>query len=329
MSPGREVLPLPSPEALEAASGLASRAPEPARVGRVLLGTAGWTDRSLVQSGLFYPPGTTSAEARLKHYARHFAMVEVDATYYALLPPEVVSRWIAWTPETFRFDVKAHPILTGHPIDTRRLPADLAGALEASGVDAPRVYANRMPPSIAIEIERRFRDLVEPLARAGRLGCVMLQFPPWFKATRGNMRHIESVSDRWAGVPLSVEFRDRSWLLPQRRERVLDVLRARGLTYVAVDEPDVPGGGVPPVVAVTRPKLSIVRFHGHNAAGWRRGATVAERFNYLYAPGELEAWVEPVRRLAREAEEVHVVFNNCVRNYAVLGAKGLAVLLES
>ena len=80
---------------------------------------------------------------------------------------------------------------------------------------------------------------------------------------------------------------------------------------------------------VTTPALAVVRFHGHNVGGWqKRGASVHERFDYLYSPEELSAWREPVRRLSREAEAVHAVFNNCVQNFAVLGAKGLSVILE-
>jgi uncharacterized protein YecE (DUF72 family) len=71
-----------------------------------------------------------------------------------------------------------------------------------------------------------------------------------------------------------------------------------------------------------------VRFHGRNLEGFtKKGASVAERFNYLYAPGELRSWIEPLRKLASGAEEVHAVFNNCVRNYAVLNAKDLAAIL--
>jgi len=82
-------------------------------------------------------------------------------------------------------------------------------------------------------------------------------------------------------------------------------------------------------VTVTNPELALLRFHGHNRAGWsKKGASVHERFDYLYAKSELAAWVEPVRRLASEAKQVHAIFNNCVRNYAVLGAKGLSVLLQ-
>jgi uncharacterized protein YecE (DUF72 family) len=300
---------------------------EPAIVGNVLVGTAGWTDPSLVKSRLFYPRGVSSPRARLEHYARHFSMVEVDASYYTLIAREVAERWLTWTPPSFVFDVKAHPILTGHPIDVDRLPSDIREAL-APDEDSPRrVYPDKIPSAIALEIERRFRDFVEPLDAARRLGAVLVQLPPWRKATRGNVRELEAVLERWATVPMAVEFRDRSWLEPGRRDRVFDVLARHGATYVVVDEPDVPTGGVPPTLAVTNPRLSIVRFHGHNRAGWRKGSSVAERFDYLYAPEELSAWVPSVQRLGGEAGSVHAVFNNCVRNYAVIDAKGLSVLL--
>jgi len=317
-------VPKPDPERYAEAAALAERAPERATVGRVRTGTAGWTDRTLVSSGLFYPKASMSAQARLSHYAGHFNLVEVDATYYSLLPPVTAEHWVEWTGPGFVFDVKAHPVLTGHPIDLTRLPRDLAERLPD---DKRRMYADRMPPGIAGELEARFRALVEPLRSAGRLGCVMLQFPPWFSATRGNARRIEEVAERWSDVPLSVEFRHRSWMAEDRRERVFALLRRHRLSYVCVDEPDTSIGGVPPIVAVTRPELSLVRFHGQNAGAWRKGRSVHERFNYLYSPEELRAWVEPVRRLASEAESVHAVFNNCVRNYAVVGAQGLAALL--
>jgi uncharacterized protein YecE (DUF72 family) len=315
-------------EALRRAMELADRAPQRALSGNVACGTAGWTDASLVKSGLFYPKGATSAEARLRHYAEHFAVVEVDATYYSLLPPSVSERWLGWTPADFRFDVKAHPVLTGHPIDVARLPKDLAAALASAGFAERRGYADRMPPEIALEMERRFFDFVEPLERGARLGCVMLQLPPWARATRGNVRRLEGIRARYPEAPFSVEFRHPSWLEPARRDRVLAVLRDLRMSYVAVDEPNVAGGGVPPVTAVTNEALALVRFHGHNDAGWHRGASVAERFDYLYSEPELAAWAGPVREMGEGAARVHAIFNNCVRNYAVVGAKGLAVLLE-
>lgn len=314
-------------EQLELATALAERAPRPAVSGKILSGTAGWTDKTLISSGLFYPRGVATARARLEYYARHFQLVEVDSTYYTLLPPTTVARWVEWTPPDFEFDVKAHPVFTGHPIDVSRLPQDLRQAFRREGHER-RVYPARAPPALVSEIARRFVDSLGALIMAGRLRSVLLQFPPWFQSTRGNARALEKLAEDYGQLPLSVEFRHSSLLMPDRRDRVFDLLRAHGLSYVCVDEPPSGTGGVPPIVEVTNPKLSVVRFHGQNRRGWnKRGATVEERFNYLYSQQELSAWLPAVRQLGDQAERVHVVFNNCVRNYAVINAKGLVALL--
>lgn len=307
------------------ARALAERAALPALCGNVFAGTAGWTDKSLLTPGLFYPKGTSTAAARLEHYARHFPLVEVDATYYSLLPAEMSERWIRSTPASFQFHIKAFPVFTGHRIDVQKLPRDLRQALEQHDPQA-FLSADDLPAELRGELERRFVEFLGPLVGAGRLARVMLQFPPWFAATKGNARRIEELAQRLP-VPLAVEFRNRTWLESGRRERVFSLLREHKVAYVAVDEPDTRNGGVPDVVAVTDPELALVRLHGRNAAAWSKRSSVAERFNYLYREAELGGWVPRVRQLAQDASAVHVVFNNCVRDYAVLNAKGLIALL--
>lgn len=316
------------PAVLAAARALAADAPLPARFGNIDCGTAGWTDKTLIDSRAFYPKVSMTARARLEHYATHFNMVEVDSTYYALLPPSTAERWLEATPDDFTFDIKAHPIVTGHPIDIGRLPGDLKASLEDAGFKG-RTYRDQIPVEIATEIESRFMELVRVIEEGGKLGCVMAQFPPWFQSTRGNARSIEALRERWQQTPVSVEFRHPSWLEAGRRDRVFDLLSANRMIYVVVDEPNVKTGGVPPVAEVTHPDLAIVRFHGHNAAGWRSGASVWERFNYLYSPAELAAWAPKVRKLAERAGRVQAIFNNCVRDYAVVDAKGLSALLPA
>jgi uncharacterized protein YecE (DUF72 family) len=322
-------IPEAEPEQLAEARALAQSAPVPARVGAILCGTAGWTDPTLLRAGTFYPPGTRTPADRLAWYASRLPMVEVDSTFYAIPSPSVSSLWLERTPASFVFDIKAHPVFTGHPIDRSRLPAALARALSNVAPERKRLYPKDLPEEARTELIRAFRAFVEPLRQANRLGCVMIQLPPWTTATRGAVRQLESLPAWLPDIRLAIEFRHPSWMQDSRRERLFDLLHAHGLAHVAVDEPDVPGGGVPTVMRSTRDDLAIVRFHGHNVAGWRTGATVQERFNYLYSPAQLAAWVEPVRRLADQSSQVHAVFNNCVRDYAVLGARDLAALLAT
>ena len=320
---------VPDPECYPSALVLSMQAPTPAVVGGLVAGTAGWTDRTLIASGRFYPRGIRKSSERLQYYASQFSMVEVDATYYALIPAETTQHWVRSTPAGFRFNIKAHPVLTGHPMELERLPKDLhrdLGPFSRRG----RVYADRLPKELASDIENRFRSTLQPLTQSGKLSCVLTQFPPWFEATRGNARRIERLAQRWEGVTLAVEFRHPSWLDPVRRDRVMSLLKNHQMAYVCVDEPQLEGSGVPPALEVTFPRLAYLRFHGHNLRGWAtQGASVHQRFDYLYSTEELARWARPASSLAAQAEEVHAVFNNCVRDYAVLGAKGLMALVNA
>lgn len=313
---------------LERARALAARSPVPARVGNVLAGTAGWTDPTLIRSRRFYPRGTSSAEARLRFYATQFPLVEVDASYYALPTPLNAQRWVERTPPDFVFDVKAFAALTQHPLDLGRLPRELRAALPSRLRDKARAYPKDLPGDIEFEIWNRFKQALEPLHESGKLGCVLFQFPPWFTATRANAKFIEVCRARMGALPIAVEFRHASWGEPARLPRVLDLLRALGVTYVSVDEPQGTRASMPPVAAVADPRLAVVRFHGRRTQAWDvEGATVHEKFDYVYDPAELRPWVPRIKYLSDHAEQVHIVFNNCVSDYAVLGAKDMMALI--
>src|SRR6185503_3883046 len=121
----------------------------------ILIGTASWADKSLVDSGLFYPKTAKTAEARLKYYAENFCMVEVDRSYYALPAPNVTRLWAERTPESFVFDIKAFRIFTQHQTSPQVLPHDIRQALGPLA-EKNNVYYNDLPPEIAQELWRRF-----------------------------------------------------------------------------------------------------------------------------------------------------------------------------
>src|SRR5260221_10990870 len=106
-------------------------------------------------------------------------------------------------------------------------------------------------------------------------------------------------------------------------------LADNGLTYVAVAEPQGFSSSVPPVAAVTSGRLAIVRFHGRNAENWKKkGISAAERFDYRYTTEELEEWLGKIEGLADNADEVHVLMNNCYADKAVTNAADMVRLLE-
>lgn len=129
--------------------------------------------------------------------------------------------------------------------------------------------------------------------------------------------------------PLAVEFRHASWGDPSRFERVIELLRDLKISYVCVDEPQGTPHSMPPEARVADPRLAVVRFHGRRRETWDTGASVHEKFDYLYDPDELVPWISNVRQLSSNSEKVHLVFNNCVSNYAVLGALDIMALLTA
>ncbi|MBZ4322441.1 DUF72 domain-containing protein [Streptomyces huiliensis] len=288
-----------------------------------LVGTCSWTDPALRGSGWYPPAARDDPEERLRHYAARFPVVEVDATYYGLPSVRNSRLWADRTPPGFVFDVKAFATLTGHSARAGALPPDL----RPPGPPQRRVTPARLPRGAVDELWQRFTGALRPLEEAGRLGAVLLQFPPWVRAGERGHAFLAECRRRAGRLPLAVEFRHPGWLAPGERRRTLDVLRAHGMSLVAVDTAqDVPDA-VPPVAAVTRPELAVVRFHGRSAA-WGTGSK-EDAYRHSYTAEELAPWRDRIRRLAGEAEQVHVLFNNCCGDAAVRSAAVMRELLEA
>ena len=295
----------------------------------VRIGTASWTDPTLTTHGVFYPEAAKSAETRLNFYSSVFPLVEVDSIYYALPSRNVAELWVQRTPVDFRFNVKAYALMTGHPSEVSRFPRALKDQLPAALRDARRVYSKDLPEEIVSAIWNHFIDAIEPLSDAGKLGAVLLQYPPWFLANRKSVAELTRARKRLGTVPASVEFRSARWLAPAVADRTFAALRENEFSYVCVDEPQGMASSVPPILAVTNDRLAIVRMHGRRTETWEQpGAPVSERFRYLYQKEELEEWVPRVTYLADQAAETHVVFNNCYANYGTTNALEIGELVS-
>jgi len=290
--------------------------------GRILVGTASWTDRTLLESG-WYPADVTTPEARLRHYAEQFPLVEVDSTYYT--PPNELNSalWAARTPDYFRFNVKAFSLLTQHPTRVAALYKDLR-----PDTDKRNVYAKDLDAKIVDEVWERFLSALQPLYDAGKLGALLFQFPQWFTIRRSNKDYLLECKERAAPYRICVEFRSATWFSDDETTgETLDFLRSYGLPYVCVDMPQGHASSVPPVVAATAGDLAVMRFHGHSDK-WN-SRDIYERFGYLYGEDELAPWAPRLRELATQARETHVLLNNCYRNYAQTNATQLAALIAA
>ena len=269
-------------------------------------------------------------DERLRFYAERFPLVENDASYYALPAPKQAQLWADRTPDGFVMNFKAFGPMTTHPTDPKRLPKDLRDALPADIAAKKRVYPKDLPKDLQDEVFTRFWVALEPLRKAGKLGCILLQYPDWFVISRGNKEEILRARERLPDDRVAVEFRNATWMSERDREETLAFLRENGLTYVAVDEPQGFPSSVPPVHAVTNGELAVVRFHGRNAETWKKpGLTAAERFNYRYSVEELKEWVPKIEDLAKQAKEVHLLMNNCYGDKAVKNAEELGALLDA
>ncbi|WP_320779736.1 DUF72 domain-containing protein [Streptomyces sp. CRN 30] len=288
----------------------------------IRVGACSWTDRELVGSG-WYPRGMRDAEGRLRYYASRFPLVEVDSSYYALPSRRNSLLWVERTPPGFRFDVKAFSLLTGHPTRAQALPADLRSRLGEGDLAALR--RGRAGAALLDEVGERFAAAVEPLREAGRLGAVLFQFPPWFAPGPGAEETLQECAARTSGLPLSVEFRHPGWWAAEQYDATCALLSGLGVSAVGVDVVQGLSGSLPPLVPVTRSALAVVRFHGRSAA-WGTGSK-EDRFRHAYTPSELGAWVPRLRRAAEQADELHVLFNNCCGDAAVRAAEAMRRLL--
>jgi uncharacterized protein YecE (DUF72 family) len=106
-------------------------------MGDIRVGTASWTDKTLIESG-WYPPEANTPEKRLRYYARQFPLVEVDSSYYALPAERTVAAWATRTPAGFTFNVKSFSLFTHHPTRIAALPKDLR-ARRAAGREGQRL----------------------------------------------------------------------------------------------------------------------------------------------------------------------------------------------
>ncbi|MGH8868656.1 MAG: DUF72 domain-containing protein [Actinomycetes bacterium] len=287
-------------------------------MGEIRVGTASWTDRTLLASG-WYPKDADTAQKRLEYYAGKFDLVEVDATYYTPPNERNSALWAERTPEGFTFNVKAFSLLTGHPTKPSALYKDLRPE-----TDKRNVYAKDLVPQVVDAVWERFLSALEPLYAAGKLGAVLLQYPQWFPIGRRNKEQILQSRERCSPYPICVEFRNKTWMSEENAEETLDFLRSYAVPYVCVDMPQGHASSVPPVVAATS-DLAVVRFHGHSDKWTSRD--IYDRFGYHYSDDELAEWAPRVAGLAEEASTVHVLFNNCYRDYAQTNARTLADLL--
>jgi uncharacterized protein YecE (DUF72 family) len=264
----------------------------------IRIGLAGWGDHEKL-----YAAGVAPRD-RLRAYSAHFPIVEVDSSFYAIQSEKNWDKWIEETPAGFLFIPKAYQGMTGHK----------RGELSRERLD--RMFDD-------------YKRSIVPPRKAGRLKAVLFQYPPWFDCTKKNVDLLRYTKEKMEDLPVAVEFRNRSWFTPQMTDRTLAFLEKEGWIHCICDEPQAGEGSVPIVLYATHPELTLVRFHGRNAAGWvEKGPNSrAVRCLYRYSREELLEWKGRLEQLLKATQEICVLFNNNSGGDAAPNAKEMMQLL--
>ncbi|NUZ07836.1 DUF72 domain-containing protein [Piscinibacter koreensis] len=296
---------------------------------KVLVGTASWSDKSLVASKKFYPREANTPEARLRFYATQFPLVEVDTSYYAIPLAATAQAWVDRTPAHFTLNMKAFRLFTGHATAPNVLPPDLRAELPK--FDKATFYYRDVPPVLRDALWQRFKDALEPLRASGKLGMVHFQFAPWLLRNRAGHAHVAHCVEQMQDYTVSVEFRNRTWFDDAHLGQTLAFERELDVVHTVIDAPQGFSSSVPPVWESTHMQYSLVRLHGRNHETWNiKGASVAsERFNYDYPDVELADIAARVERLAPETFTTHVIMNNNMEDQGQRNAATLTRILEA
>ena len=281
-----------------------------AKPAKILVGTASWSDPGFVEH--WYPKKMPAGE-RLAWYAQHFEMVEVNSTFYSVPDARMAERWCQSTPAGFTFDVKLHQLLSRHSTNVKLLPPALQKTVETDAKGKVN-----LTPQIEKAMLEQFRRPLEVLRWEGKLGALLLQLSPGFSPKKHRLEELENLVGALGEYRLAIELRNRNWVEGDNLDATLEFLRRHSATMVAVDAPAEKHFTImpPELNAITNPELAYLRLHGRDARAYTTGKTVAARFNYDYRNEEIDGVAERARHLAKEASEVHVVFNNNALDYA-------------
>jgi uncharacterized protein YecE (DUF72 family) len=278
--------------------------------GRILIGTASWSDPGFVER--WYPKKLPPGE-RLPWYAQHFDLVEVNSTFYSVPEPRMVERWCAVTPAGFMFDVKLHQLFSFHSTPAKLLPPDLQRRVktDAKGHVKPT-------PDMQEALLKSFLRGTAILRAARKLGVLLLQLSPAFSPRKHRLSELQPLIGMLGGYELAIEFRNRNWVIGDQLASTIYFVRRHGAIFVNVDTPASDHFTVMPsdLDEVTNPNIAYLRLHGRNAKAYITGKTVAARFDYDYNEEEIAEVAERSRKLARQAREVHAIFNNNNLDYA-------------
>src|SRR5215216_916661 len=251
----------------------------------IRVGPAGWSYKDW--EGVVYPQKPGKSFDPLEYLAQFFNTIEINSSFYRPPTPSTTKSWVnrVATNKEFAFTAKLH-----------------------------RLFTHERGKATA-EDEKAFREGMDVLAKARKLGSVLLQFPWSFKNTADDRIYLAKLLEQFSDYPLVLEVRHTSWNTPE----VYEWLEERGVGICNIDQP-VFAKSIRPQSLTTSP-VGYVRLHGRNYKEWFRDkAQPHERYDYLYSIDELEPWLVRIKEVAKQTRETYVITNNHFRGKAVVNA---------
>ena len=272
-------------------------------MGELRVGTSGWnypTGKG-TWNGIFYPLPEDRQRGfdELRFYSERFNTVEVNSTFYGQPRANAALSWAKRTPAGFDFAVKLFQKFT-HP----NMSID-PGPVTQADVDA-------------------FKGGIDPLAAAGKLGPLLVQFPSSFQRTPEAVDYLAWLFKAFADFELAVELRHRTWSdAPETAQLLAD----HGAAWVQIDEPKFPSS-IRQDLTGKGSDLYYLRLHGRNAKEWWDHAESEDRYNYFYSEEELEPIASKVRDIRSMVKKAYLFLNNHFSAQSVANATTLKSMLD-
>ena len=244
---------------------------------------------------MVYPQKPGKSFDPLEYLARFFDTIEINSSFYRPPAPTTTKSWATRVAanKKFVFTAKLHRLFTHE-----------------------RGKATKKD-------EKEYRQGMDVLAKAGKLGAVLLQFPWSFKNTPDDHVYLGKLLEKFSDYPLVLEVRHASWNVPE----IYEWLEERGVGICNIDQP-VFKKSIRPQALTTSP-VGYVRLHGRNYKDWfREKALPHERYDYLYSIDELDPWLVRVKEVAKHTRETYVITNNHFRGQGAVNAIEIKAELE-
>ena len=255
----------------------------------IRVGPAGWSYTDW--EGTVYPKHGSKFD-QLAYLASFFDTIEINSPFYRIPPPTHAKSWVRRVAANrdFKFTTKVFRGFTHE---------------EAS---------------LAEEDLAAFRNYLDPLMDADRLGAILLQFPWSFKNSPESREKLAALFRAFDAYPKALEVRHASFQDPD----FVAFLGEHDVGWVNVDQPLFHDSVKPADTAVG--PVAYARFHGRNYEKWFAHEESWERYNYLYDEEELRPWVKRIESMAMN-QDTYVITNNHFRGQAIVNAGDLKAAL--